>query len=234
MFWAEARRQYAGVTADDADVRRYLEISSQIQQSGYGGITGLIQDMGHRWIAARTPPGPTLEIGFGAGRHNLFYAGDREEYFVSEYSSSHFGSEQWKKVRGRGLQCDARNLPFGSGKFKSVISIYNLEHIEELGKVLKEVHRVLSDDGVFLVALPCEGGLAWNLGRELTTRRQVSKTYGINYDKIIAFEHVRDLRGVLAELVGNGHFRMKHKRLFPFLVPSVDLNLVACLECRKR
>src|SRR5262249_60886097 len=118
--------------------------------------------------------------------------------------------------------------------FSTVISIYNLEHILDLQRVLSEVHRVLDPGGSFLIALPCEGGLAWNLGRELTTRRQFQKKYGINYDKIIAYEHVRDFRGVFEELAASRLFDVVRQRFFPALVPSVDLNLVACIECRKR
>ena len=233
MFWAKAHEKFAGVSIEDPDIQRYLEISSDFQQSGYGGVTGFIQDIGHRWVAKHTQPDKVLEIGFGAGRQALFYCGDKQDYFVSEYSGAHFGSRQWQEARGRGVQCDARKLPFRAAVFRTVISIYNLEHILELQRVLGEVHRVLAADGKFLIALPCEGGFAWNLGRELTTRRTFHKKYGIDYDKIIAFEHVRDFRGVFDEITRSGLFQVIQKRFFPMLVPSVDLNLVACIECRK-
>jgi SAM-dependent methyltransferase len=234
MFWKSARAAYAGITADDPDIRRYLEISAEFQQSGNEGIVGKIHDIGHRWIADRAAQGKTLEIGFGSGRQQSFFRGEDSDYFPSEYSAWHFSSAPWRAVRGRAAGADARQLPYRDGAFDNAISIYNLEHINDLQSVFREVRRVLRPGGQFLIALPCEGGLLWNLGRELTTRRAFQKTYGINYDKAIAFEHVRDFRGVLAELRRSGSFAVDIVRFYPFFVPTPDLNLIACLACTAR
>ena len=230
MFWKQARAKYAGVTADDPDVRRFHELSHSFQQDVYGGIAGWIQDQGHRWVAARTGRGRVLEIGFGAGRHSLFFGGDRSRYFASEYSQVHSHSPAWQSVQGRSLRCDARALPFHSQTFETVISIYNLEHIDDLQGVLGEVSRVLTPNGKFLVALPCEGGLGWNLGRELTTRRMFRSKYGVDYDKIVAFEHVRDLNGVLQEINRSQRFTVVEQAYLPFRLPSANVNLIACLS----
>lgn len=231
MFWKAARTAYAGITADDPDIQRYLAISALLQQEGNEGIVGRIHDIGHEWVARRTRPGRTLEIGFGSGRHASFHRGESRDYFPSEYSSWHFASAPWRKIRGHGIGCDARRLPYRDGVFTTVVSIYNLEHIDDLQAVLREVRRVLQSDGEFLIALPCEGGLLWNLGRELTTRRQFQKQYSINYDKAIAFEHVRDFRGVYDEIRRSGLFEIRDVRRFPFLLPTHHLNLIACLRC---
>ena len=231
MFWKTARAAYAGITAADEDIRRYLAVSAEFQQSGNEGIVGKIHDIGHRWIARRAARGKTLEIGFGSGRHQSFVQGRPQDYFPSEFSSWHFSSEPWRAVRGRGTGADARKLPYRDASFDNVISIYNLEHIDDLQGVFAEVRRVLRPGGQFLIALPCEGGLLWNLGRELTTRRAFQKKYGINYDKAIAFEHVRDYSGVVGEIRKSGLFSVQTVRLFPFLLPTHHFNLIACLRC---
>jgi SAM-dependent methyltransferase len=233
MFWAKARKTYPNVSADDPDIRTFKELSNEFQKDVYKGIAGAIQDAGHRWIADRTREcdGRVLEIGFGAGRHTHFYSGDPANYFVSEYSSAHVDSEIWRAARGRSLRCDARELPFADATFQTAISVYNLEHITELSSVFLEVHRVLKRGGRFLVALPCEGGFAWNLGRELTTRRFFQKKFGINYDKVIAYEHVWSFDEIVSQLRESGLFAFQTRRFFPMLVPSLNLNLVGCLEC---
>ena len=230
MFWKQARAKYAGVTADDPDVRRFLELSHAFQHDAYSGIGGWIQDEGHRWIAARTGRGRVLEIGFGAGRHSLFFGGDRARYFACEYSTVHARSAEWQSMQGRCLRCDARALPFAAASVDTVISVYTLEHIEDLQAVLGEVSRVLTPQGQFLVGLPCEGGLAWNLGRELTTRRLFSKKYNVNYDKVIAFEHVRDVDGIVDEVHASKFFRIAERSYLPFRVPSAHINLIMCLR----
>jgi SAM-dependent methyltransferase len=230
VFWKTARERYAGVTADDPDVRVFLERSADFQNEAYSGLGAWIQDLGHRWVAGRTGPGRALEIGFGAGRHSRFFSGNIADHFVSDYTAVHISSAAWRAALGRCVRCDARRLPFAAGTFNTVISIYNLEHIADLQAVLREVRRVLAVGGRFLVAMPCEGGLAWNLGRELTTRRLFQKRYQINYDKVIAFEHVWDFEGVEAQLHESRLFDVRRRAFFPFGLPSSHLNLIACLE----
>jgi SAM-dependent methyltransferase len=233
MFWSKARRTYSQVTADDDDVRKFLRRSNDFQTDVYKGLSGQIHDLGHRWIARRTPEGRVLEIGFGAGRHSLFFSGNRREYFATEFSAVHVHSCRWRTFDGRLLRCDARRLPFPPEFFDATISVYNLEHIADLQQVFHEVHRTLKPGGRFLIGLPCEGGLLWNIGRELTTRRFFMKKYDINYDKVIAYEHVWDFRGVVRELRSSGLFRIEAQRFYPLFLPALDLNLIACLECRK-
>lgn len=232
MFWAKARRIYKNVNRDDPDIRLFSNLANEFQKDVYRGLPGIIQDMGHKWVAKRTlkSNGKILEIGFGSGRHNLFFSGDRDNYFVSEYSSVHQGSAHWQHVKGRSIRCDARKIPFADNTFETVISIYNLEHIQDLNAVLNDVCRVLKPGGKFLVVLPCEDGFAWNLGRELTTRRHFQKKYGINYDKVIAYEHVWSFDEIVSKFKNSNKFNLASQRFYPFLVPSVNLNIVGCLE----
>lgn len=231
MFWKKAHKKYSHFTSEDDDIKKYLKISSEMQESSYRGLVGHIQDIGHRWVASRTLPGPVLEIGFGAGHHLSFYKGDKNNYFVSEYSKFHVGSDAWKNIRGHGVRCDARSLPFHADIFNTVISSGNLEHIQDLKNVFQEVHRVLVPKGRFLISLPCEGGLFWNMGRELTTRRYFQKKYGINYDKIIAYEHVWDFKGVFKEIKKCRLFLVERQEMFPFRIPVHHLNLISCIQC---
>ena len=61
----------------------------------------------------------------------------------------------------RGL---AQTLPFPDAKFDSVISTFPSEYISD-SKTLSEIHRVLRDDGKFIV-LPA----AWIVGRRIMDR----------------------------------------------------------------
>lgn len=231
MFWKSAKIKYGQISSDDQDILKYQQIASEFQEGSYSGIVGYIQDLGHRWVAGRTPQGRTLEIGAGAGRHASFHDEKGGGYYISEYSRGYLQSKIWRETKHHGVQCDARSLPYRSSSFQSVISIYNLEHITELQKVLGEVHRVLKPGGVFLVALPCEGGLLWNIGRQITTRREFIRRYGINYDKIIAYEHVWDFSGVLRQITGTKLFRVDMAKMMPFWGLSYHLNLIGCFQC---
>lgn len=81
MFWKKAHETYGHLTDQDEDIRKYLSLSGSFQEEGYTGLVGKISDLGHKWLAQRTPAGPVLEIGTGAGRHRLFYSGPPENFF---------------------------------------------------------------------------------------------------------------------------------------------------------
>jgi len=227
MFWKNARKKYPDVSKDDPDIVYYFEILDQLQDSIYNGLTGKIQDIGHRFVSRFTKEGKTLEIGFGNGRQARFYKGVPENYYPTDLNVNLMNDENWKRFKNSQI-ADARNLPFADSFFDQVVSIYNLEHISELEKVLLGVKRVLKPDGRFYVALPCEDGLAWNLGREFTSRRRFIKNHNLNYDKVIAFEHCYCLREVIEQL--ESHFKARKKRFYPFFIPSINLNLIYCAE----
>ena len=227
MFWRNARSKYAGIDSSDPDIAKYLSVMEAIQDEGYGGIAGFVQDLGHKYVSERTASGKTLEIGFGLGRQGRFFKGELTQYYPTEINMKYTKGEQWNKFSNVTI-ADATNLPFEDCFFDQVVSIYNLEHIEHVEFVLQEVKRVLKEQGTFVVALPCEDGLMWNLGREFTTRRVFNKKYGINYDKAIAFEHVHNLQ-FLQDVLGK-HFSKIDHCYFPFFFPSINMNLIYCAE----
>ena len=69
------------------------------------------------------------------------------------------------------------------------IMTFSLEHIYELDKVLDFFKGILTENGLIIGSIPNEGTLAWGLGRCLTTRPKFKKKYGLNFDKIISWEH---------------------------------------------
>ncbi|MFX1535017.1 MAG: hypothetical protein ACFFDI_12400, partial [Promethearchaeota archaeon] len=68
-------------------------------------------------------------------------------------------------------------------------------------------------------------GIAWGLGRFLTTRRYVHKNYGINYDKIICWEHPNFADFIIERL--DVHFEQQYLKLCPLSWLPMDFNLVA-------
>ena len=64
-----------------------------------------------------------------------------------------------KKAKKRGAEpvlADAEALPFKDGSFDSAVCIETLGHIEDPGKVLREMHRTLKPDGQIVVTVPKE------------------------------------------------------------------------------
>jgi len=230
MFWKKARKNYSNVTTDDNDIQKYFEVMNQIQSDGYNGIMGYIQDFGHKYVQNNINKNEkVLEIGFGKGRSSKYFKWEKKDYYPSELNEKYVTPQIWNSYKNATL-ADATNLPFEDNYFDKVVTIYNLEHIEDTDKVLAELKRVLKKDGEVLIALPCEDGFLWNMGRELTTRRIFTKKYKINYDKVIAYEHVHNLE-FLRRKIRESYFICEEK-YYPFFIPSINMNLIYTCKCK--
>ncbi len=68
---------------------------------------------------------------------------------------------------------------------------------------LQELKRILKPNGILIGAVPTEGGIAWGLGRFVTSRRYVKKHMDIDYDKIICWEHPNFVNKIKKQLDDN-------------------------------
>ena len=96
-----------------------------------------------------------------------------------------------------------------------MLSFYSLEHMHPLGGYLDEYARILRPGGRIAGAIPTEGGLAWGLGRFLTSRRWIHRNTAIDYDKIICWEHPNFADTIVQEL--DARFRSRTVGTWPML-----------------
>ncbi|MEP7048551.1 MAG: class I SAM-dependent methyltransferase [Ilumatobacteraceae bacterium] len=120
---------------------------------------------------------------------------------------------------------DDHRLPLADGSVDVVVSFYSLEHIWPLRPTLAEITRVLAPDGVLVGAIPTEGGLAWGLGRLLTSRRWLRRHTSIDPDKLICWEHPNFADEIVEDLEST--FERRLVRCWPLRwLPSIDVNLL--------
>lgn len=103
--------------------------------------------------------GPILDLGCGKG--NTVYYGLLKGYDVWGVDIDQDGNDFYReRVRfsevppewaGRCLVADAQEMPFESNYFSSVHSNYVLEHIVQLGEVLREMVRTMRKGGVIFL-----------------------------------------------------------------------------------
>jgi len=122
------------------------------------------------------------------------------------------------------LDRDQAKLPFDDEEFDYIVTFYALEHINPLGPYLDELKRIIKTGGKLVGAIPAEGGLAWGLGRFLTSRRWLHKNTNIDPDKIICWEHPNFADQILALL--EKRFTRDYRSCWPLLIPVLDINLV--------
>jgi SAM-dependent methyltransferase len=136
--------------------------------------------------ARYVPPGSQV-LDWGCGRGHFSYFLVKRGYEVTAYSLEHppeifaalSGAESLRLTFVRGDLAAASRLPFADGRFAAAFSVGVLEHVRELGgderSSLRELRRVLSDEGLFLCYhLPNRYSYIEALSRRLGTRRAAS------------------------------------------------------------
>jgi SAM-dependent methyltransferase len=197
---------------------------------------GAIERFNHGFPARNRParsPSRTLEIGAGRGEHlrhedlagQEYHCVELKEGLAQEITSA------FPNVAVKIADCQA-NLPYPDAHFDRVNAIHVLEHLPNLPAALDQVHRVLRDDGRFVVVIPCDPGALYRVARWVSAERMFRKRYRQSYDWYIRQDHVNTPGEILDELAAR--FMTEKRSFFPFLLPFINLNLCIGLVLRKR
>ncbi len=239
-LWGDRRKFGFRPDANDPDwkiwlERRYSDFYQNTQQTGIGDrICKLAYPVISR-IDFKSKK--VLEIGPGLIRHldyirtkpHMYTICDTEEncLSMSKVILDKAGINNEKILLNNSKDS---SLPFPNDNFDIVISFNTFEHLYPLKDYLAEFRRVIKPGGQLVGGIPCEGGLAWGIGRYLTTRRYVRKNYNINYDKIICWEHPNFADFIFKLL--EQFFKQEYVRFHPFSWLPIDMNLVASFVYR--
>lgn len=98
-----------------------------------------------------------------------------------------------RKVYKKIVCADARKIPLKSGTINLVFSNCVVEHIEDLGAVLKEVSRVLVQDGLFVFTAPSHCFRKYSMFSRCRLTR-LAKIYGKLRDKKYEHHHNHSLK----------------------------------------
>ncbi len=136
--------------------------------------------------------------------------------------------ELLKYVRKKHPKCyliygDLQRLPFKTALVKNIFSLAVLEHLFYLDESIDEIYRIIDDNGYLFVTIPAEGGIMLNHGRFFSSTRHFKKL-GINYKKYIKIEHCNRAKEIMNKL--RLKFEVKDLKFYPFLIPSINLNLI--------
>src|SRR5688500_10598726 len=173
---------------DDSDFKKYRALydgdAEQVYYSNQNSLFHWIHHSAHKrtdeyWRDGAVS-GWVADIGCGTGDH-FGYFRDLSRVVGIDMSLGSLNAVRRRHPDAILIQADINALPFGDSTFDAVFSIYNLEHLYYLRDSLEEIARILAQHGRLFVGLPTEGGVAWGLGRKLSTERMYSKKYGIDY-----------------------------------------------------
>jgi SAM-dependent methyltransferase len=241
-LWGDRRR--FGVMPDTHDPdwilwqqKAYTDFYQVTQQRGIG-LT--VNGMSYPVIQRLDFNGRhVLEVGPGIIRHLRYMTGKPASYTICDVNEKVLAMAE-RQLREASIVHNevllengtADILPFGDESFDVIISFNSLEHVYPLDRYLAGFSRILKDHGMIAGGIPCEGGLAWGVGRFLTSRRYVHRHYKINYDKIICWEHPNFADSIIGEL--DARFQRRYLRLHPFSFLPMDCNLTASFMYEKK
>jgi SAM-dependent methyltransferase len=105
--------------------------------------------------------GSVLEVGCGAGAMAKALKQFRPDLEVVGCDISEKAIAQARQdPQGVSFEVgDAYGLPYGDGNFEGVVMFDVLEHLDDPGRLVREVVRLLSPGGLFHLFVPCEGEL---------------------------------------------------------------------------
>ena len=138
---------------------------------------------------------------------------------------------KYKTVRV--VKCDIqKKLPFRSNFFDRINVVHVLEHLPNLPKCLSEVSRVLKPKGIFQIVIPCDPGLLYGFCRKISAERVFKSNFKGSYSWLINREHINTPDEIIYNIKKN--FKIIKKNFFPFVFPSINLNLFIGLTVIKK
>jgi SAM-dependent methyltransferase len=221
------------VQADDPCWREwqatYLKFYYATQRQSVGSI---VNNAGYHVMRRADLTGKqVLEIGPGDINHIDWWRGKPARYVIADIQQAMLDISSRKLAAG-GVSHECKlmqrgepgALPFGDGEFDMVVSFYSLEHLYPLAPYVDGIVRILKPGGMLIGAIPAEGGIAWGMGRFLTSRRWFKKHTTIDPDKLICWEHPNFADHILTVL--DEKLQQRYQGFWPLGVPSIDVNLV--------
>lgn len=110
----------------------------------------------HGWVLDLIPATPTarvLDLGCGAGafwRTNADRIPPGWRVTLADLSPGMLGQAAETYPGARGVVADAARLPFADGSFDVVLALHMLYHLPDVAAGVREIRRVLADDGVLI------------------------------------------------------------------------------------
>lgn len=187
-------------------------------------LVGAMEAWMHRRVAS-LPGEPLLELGAGTLNHLPFEAAVRDYDVVEPFRALFADSPLLPRVRH--VFDDLSEIP-SSLRYRRIVSVAVLEHMERLPRELARAGLLLDAGGVLQAGIPSEGGLLWWLGWRATTGLGYFVRHRLDYGVLMRHEHVNTAPEIVALL--RWFFRDVRVRRFP--TPWHALSLYAYLEAR--
>jgi len=208
--------------------RLFADKQTELHQEHYrrGSLSNAIEDsMKQALRALRTDvSGPLVELGCG-GTPMIDWATHPASYVGVDQSLELLQRAKSANPEATFIAANLHRLPFVDRCLSVVVANAVLEHVFRLEVSVEEIARCLNVDGSLYVLVPTEGGLAVEVARAVTSRRN-ARILGISTQDCRDAQTRDHCNSVFA--IGNAlkkHFQLNRTRYWPFPVGGAHLNL---------
>jgi phosphatidylethanolamine/phosphatidyl-N-methylethanolamine N-methyltransferase len=216
-WWYEEHYGTTAATADGSVFERYLRRS---MEAPYGPEDHFAR---------------VLEVGGNRGEHVPYVRHRFDAYVLTDLRAPRPIEAVSADPRVRTAVCDVAALPYPDGGFDRVIATCLLHHLPDPFAALREMRRVTAAGGTVTILLPTDPGLAYRVGKALTSGR-AARRQGIGdlYQVITAIDHRNHFPSLVAQ--ARHVFRTDEVALNwrPFRVPGWHLNAFVVVHARVR
>lgn len=200
-----------------------------------GGLANFFMNHSHNFLESSLPKkikNPSiLELGASDTRH-MNAVKNYSSYTLTDKNIDILSSSvKSLPDNAKFLALDATTVKASSLNkgFDRVIACNLLEHLPNPEKILFNWYDLLNDGGVISLLQPCDPGMLWRLGRNLGPRKGL-KNKGINYDLLMALEHINDISNIIT--ISKECFESDIS-YYPFKIPSWNFNLFTAIHIQK-
>jgi SAM-dependent methyltransferase len=205
------------------------------------GVYGELQGGGaHGWFVRRAhealerglpafpPPTRILEVGGNLGEHCPYVTHPFATYLVTDYRDTGFRSPD---PRISFEVADVQELPYPDNSFDRVVMTCLLHHLSDPEAALRETRRVLTDDAVISIQLPCDPGLAYRASKVVGPYRALKKRGHTGDPRYFHYHqhrnHYPGIVSVINRVFGDDTIR---RRWWPFPLPTWNGNLLTVYQ----
>ena len=181
----------------------------------YTGCMGVFHNYYHRKLEHRHRSNlgeKILEVGAGYGEHIKFVKPDCATYVVSDLHLDPTHPRLITNLLQVGLNkddrielsmCDVSDLPFEDSTFDRVVITCVLHHVSSLELALKEIRRVVKNNGVISIYLPCDPGIVYRLVRHFASHKKQARIIQTSMEHvkfIWSLEHINHYPGIVSKI----------------------------------
>jgi hypothetical protein len=212
-------------TLSEAHRRVYVDEYKR-NRGEYGGtlyrVTASLERWMHRRIAQRQTGGRLLELGAGTLNH-LQYEPAMPYDVVEPLPVLYQGNDAVGRIGT--FYASIAEIP-AQVRFRRIMSVAVLEHVENLPDVVARSALLLENGGLFQAGIPAEGGMLWGLAWRMATGIAYRARTGLPYAPVMRYEHLNSA----AEIIAIVRYCFRSVTVSWFPLPARHLSFYGYIE----